>query len=245
MVVQEKKVRKEEQCSGGKKMHQARKKLSTVEISGLAEGIEALKSASYTKFDSTLEVVLKLGVDPKHSDQMVRGVVSLPAGTGKVTRVAVFCKEEKVEEAKAAGADIAGSVEIIDDIKAGKINFDVCIATPDMMAVIGTVARILGPKGLMPNPKLGTVTTDIVTAVKNVKSGYVEFRVEKAGIIHAGAGKLSFTTQNLLSNILALITAVIKAKPAGAKGNYLKAIYLSSTMGPSVKMDVTTILSTL
>lgn len=235
----------EVKSSDGKKMCDARKKVAQVGVVSLLEGIEMLKTAAYTKFDSTLEVVMKLGVDPKHSDQMVRGVVSLPAGTGKVTRVAVFCKDERIEEAKEAGADIAGSLEMIDDIKAGKINFDVCIATPDMMAVIGTVARILGPKGLMPNPKLGTVATDIVTAIKKVKSGYVEFRVEKGGIIHAGAGKLSFTTQNLLNNVSAFISAVIKAKPSGAKGNYLRAIYLSSTMGPSVKVDIATIPSTL
>lgn len=184
---------------------------------------------------------MKLGVDPKHSDQMVRGVVALPAGTGKVSRFAVICKDEQIEEAKAAGADIAGSTEIIDDIKAEKINFDVCIATPNMMPAIGAVARILGPKGLMPNPKLGTVTTDIVTAIKNAKSGQVEYRVEKAGIIHAGIGKLSFSKQDLLDNASTLISAVVKAKPSGANGNYLKAIYLSSTMSPSVKIDLASI----
>lgn len=226
---------------GGKKIREARKKVALVGNRTLAEGIELLKSVSYTKFDSTLEVVMKLGVDPKHSDQMVSGVVALPAGTGKVTRVAVICKDEKIEEAKEVGADIAGSTEIIDDIKAGKINFDVCIATPNMMPAIGAVARILGPKGLMPNPKLGTVTTDIVTAIKNAKSGQVEYRVEKAGIIHAGIGKLSFSKQDLLDNASILISAVVKAKPSGAKGNYLKAIYLSSTMSPSVKIDLASI----
>lgn len=226
---------------GGKKIREARKKVALVGNRTLVEGIELLKSVSYTKFDSTLEMVIKLGVDPKHSDQMVRGVVALPAGTGKVSRVAVICKDEKIEEAKEAGADIAGSTEIIDDIKAGKINFDVYIATPNMMPAIGAVARILGPKGLMPNPKLGTVTTDIVTAIKNVKSGQVEYRVEKAGIIHAGIGKLSFSKQDLLDNASTLISAVVKAKPSSAKGNYLKAIYLSSTMSPSVKIDLASI----
>lgn len=207
----------------------------------MENGIQTLKEASYTKFDQTLEIVMKLGVDPRHSDQMVRGVTALPAGTGKETRVAVICKDERIAESLEAGSDIAGSAEIIEDIKAGKINFDVCIATPDMMGMIGGVARILGPKGLMPNPKLGTVTTDIATAVKNAKGGQVEFRVEKAGIVHAGIGKLSFSVADLLKNASTLVSAVIKAKPSGAKGNYLKAIYLSSTMGPSVKIDLATI----
>ncbi|MDN3030338.1 50S ribosomal protein L1 [Candidatus Tisiphia endosymbiont of Ceraclea dissimilis] len=241
MIVDKKDVVNNRKLTGGKKIRAARKNIELASNRTLAEGIEALQSASYTKFDSTLEVVMKLGVDPKHSDQMVRGVVALPAGTGKVSRVAVICKDEQIEEAKAAGADMAGSTEIIDDIKAGKINFDVCIATPNMMSAIGSVARILGPKGLMPNPKLGTVTTDIVTAIKNAKSGQVEYRVEKAGIIHAGVGKLSFTKQDLVNNASTLISAVVKAKPSGAKGNYLKAIYLSSTMGPSVKIDLATI----
>ena len=172
-----------------------------------------------------------------------KGYIVPPAQnkTRYLKRIIDICKDEKIEEALVAGADIAGSVEIIDDIKNGKIDFDVCIATPNMMPVIGAVARILGPKGLMPNPKLGTVTTDIVTAVKNAKGGQVEYRVEKAGIIHAGVGKLSFSKQDLLNNISALISAVVKAKPSGAKGNYLKAIYLSSTMGPSVKIDISSI----
>lgn len=229
-------------ASGGKKIREARKKLDLSTLYNLTSGIEFLKSVSYVKFDETLEIVMKLGVDPRHSDQMVRGVITLPAGTGKTVKVAVICKEERIEEAKKAGADMVGSVEIIEEIKAGKINFDVCIATPDMMSVIGSVARILGPKGLMPNPKLGTVTLDITTAVKNAKSGQVEYRAEKAGIIHAGVGKLSFSEQDLRENLQALITAVIKAKPAGVKGNYLKAMYLSSTMGPSVKIDLASIL---
>lgn len=226
---------------GGKKIRAAREKIDSSSSYDLSNGISLLKSLSQTKFDQTLEVVMKLGVDPRHSDQMVRGVVTLPAGTGKNIKVAVICKDERIDEAKNAGADIAGSTEIIDEIKAGKINFDVCIATPDMMSVIGAVARILGPKGLMPNPKLGTVAVDIVTAIKNAKSGQVEYRVEKAGIIHAGVGKLSFTDSDLLQNVQALTTAVVKAKPSGAKGNYLKAIFLSTTMGPSVKIDLATI----
>lgn len=226
---------------GGKKLKAAREKIEAKVFYSLENGIQVLKEVSYPKFDQTLEIVMKLGVDPRHSDQMVRGVTALPAGTGKETRVAVICKDERIAESIEAGSDIAGSVEIIEDIKAGKINFDVCIATPDMMGIIGGVARILGPKGLMPNPKLGTVTTDIATAVKNAKSGQVEFRVEKAGIIHAGIGKLSFSVPDLLKNASTLVSAVIKAKPSGAKGNYLKAIYLSSTMGPSVKIDLATI----
>jgi large subunit ribosomal protein L1 len=172
---------------------------------------------------------------------MVRGITSLPAGTGKDVRVAVICKDEKIEEAKAAGADIVGSVDVIEEIKSGKINFDVCIATPDMMGVVGQVAKVLGPKGLMPNPKLGTVTPDVATAVKNAKSGQVEFRVEKAGIIHAGIGKISFTEADLMKNAEVLINSVNKAKPSGAKGTYLKGIHLSSTMGPSLKVNLSTV----
>ncbi|WP_017443470.1 50S ribosomal protein L1 [Rickettsia gravesii] len=227
--------------SGGKKIREAREKVKLDTLYNLTNAVERLKSASYVKFDPTLEIVMKLGIDPRHSDQMVRGVVNLPAGTGKTVRVAVICKEEREEEAKNAGADLVGSTNIIDEIKAGKINFDVCIATPDMMAAIGSVARILGPKGLMPNPKLGTVTLDIKNAIKNAKSGQVEYRAEKAGIIHAGLGKLSFSDQDLLRNLNAFIEAVIKAKPAGLKGSYLKAMYLSSTMGASVQIDLTSI----
>jgi len=224
--------------SGGKKIKEAREKVKSDALYNLMNAVERLKLASYVKFDPTLEIVMKLGIDPRHSDQMVRGVVNLPAGTGKTVRVAVICKEEKEEEAKAAGADLVGSSNIIEEIKSGKIDFDVCIATPDMMATIGSVARILGPKGLMPNPKLGTVTLDLKTAIKNAKSGQVEYRAEKAGIIHAGLGKLSFSDQDLLKNLKAFIDAVIKAKPTGVKGSYLKAIYLSSTMGASVQIDL-------
>ncbi|MFV9936139.1 MAG: 50S ribosomal protein L1 [Rickettsia endosymbiont of Haemaphysalis japonica] len=227
--------------SGGKKIREAREKVKSDTLYNLTNAVERLKSASYVKFDPTLEIVMKLGIDPRHSDQMVRGVVNLPAGTGKTVRVAVICKEEREEEAKSAGADLVGATNIIDEIKAGKINFDVCIATPDMMATIGSVARILGPKGLMPNPKLGTITLDVKNAIKNAKSGQVEYRAEKAGIIHAGLGKLSFSDRDLLKNLNAFIEAVIKAKPAGLKGSYLKAMYLSSTMGASVQIDLTSI----
>lgn len=224
-----------------KNIRAVRSKIDNSRQYNFAEAISLLKDVSFVKFNETLEVVMNLGVDPRHSDQMVRGVTNLPSGTGKDVRVAVICKDEKTAEAKSAGADVVGSVDLIDEIKSGKIDFDICIATPDMMASIGQVARILGPKGLMPNPKLGTVTTDIVTAIKNAKSGQVEFRVEKAGIIHVGVGKLSFSSDELVSNVKALVGAVIKAKPSGAKGAYVKSLYLSSTMGPSLKIDVASI----
>jgi len=226
----------------GKKIAAAKKNIDKSKFYTLQEAIDLAKEAHFAKFDETLDIAINLGVDPRHSDQMVRGMVSLPAGTGKDVRVAVICKDDKIADAKAAGAEIVGSVEVIDDIKAGKIDFDVCIATPDMMGVVGQVARILGPKGLMPNPKLGTVTADVAVAVKNAKSGQVEYRVEKAGIIHAGIGKLSFSNDDLLRNAKALIESVVKAKPAAAKGTYLKKICLSSTMGPAVRVDLSTVL---
>ena len=221
-----------------KNLKAAKEKVDANVMYSIEDGVKTAKEITYAKFNETLEVVMKLGVDPRHSDQMVRGVVSLPAGTGKTTRVAVICKEEKVAEAKEAGADIVGSTEVIEDIKAGKINFDVCIATPDMMGFMGQIARILGPKGLMPNPKLGTITNDVKAAVINAKSGQVEFRVEKGGIIHAGVGKLSFAEGDLVNNAKTLISAVSKAKPTGAKGMYVKAIFVKSTMGPSIKIDL-------
>jgi len=225
----------------GKKIAAIKKELDRSKEYSLQEAISLIKKNSFVKFDETLDVVIKLGVDPKHSDQMVRGMVSLPAGTGKDVKVAVICKDDKVAEATAAGADMAGSEAIIEDIKAGKINFDVCIATPDMMGVVGQVARVLGPKGLMPNPKLGTVTADIATAVKNAKGGQVEYRVEKAGLVHAGVGKISFTEVDLLTNAKVFVDSVVKAKPSAAKGTYLKGVYLSSTMGPSLKVNLSTI----
>lgn len=225
----------------GKKLTAIKKDLDQNKEYSLEEAISLLKKNSFAKFDETLDVAINLGVDPRHSDQMVRGMVSLPAGTGKDVRVAVICKDDKVAEATAAGADLAGSVIIIDDIKAGKIDFDVCIATPDMMGMVGQIARVLGPKGLMPNPKLGTVTADIATAVKNAKSGQVEYRVEKAGIVHVGVGKISFSENDLQKNAQTLIDSVLKAKPSGVKGAYLKKIHVSSTMGPSLKVDISTI----
>lgn len=226
---------------GGKKIRAARKKVDDREYL-VDEAVALVQSVSDTKFVQTLEIAANLGVDPKHSDQQVRGVVSLPAGTGKDVRVAVICKEDKEAVAKSAGADMVGAEAIIEEIKAGKINFDVCIATPDMMGLIGQVARVLGPKGLMPNPKLGTVTADVATAVKNAKSGQVEFRVEKAGIIHVGVGKLSFSKDDLVKNVKALVAAVVKAKPSGAKGTYLKSLYMSSTMGPSVRLNIASVV---
>lgn len=225
----------------GKKIVAAKKLIDKTKEYSLQEAIALVKSSCFAKFDETLDIAINLGVDPRHSDQMVRGMVSLPAGTGKDVRVAVICKDDKVAEAKAAGADIAGSTEVIDDIKAGKIDFDICISTPDMMGIVGQVARVLGPKGLMPNPKLGTVTADVVTAVKNAKSGQVEYRVEKGGIIHAGIGKISFLDEDLLKNAKVFIDSVVKAKPTGAKGTYLKRVYLSSTMGPSLKVNLSTV----
>ncbi|MCH8686011.1 50S ribosomal protein L1 [Pedomonas mirosovicensis] len=202
------------------------------------EAIALVKQNAVSKFDETIEIAINLNVDPRHADQMVRGVTTLPKGTGKTVRVAVFAKEGKAEEAKAAGADIVGAEDLIDAVSKGEINFDRCIATPDMMGLIGRVAKILGPKGMMPNPKLGTVTPNVADAVKAAKGGQVEFRVEKAGIIHARLGKASFAAEDLRANFDAFVDAIIKAKPSGAKGKYLTKIALSSTMGPGVKVDV-------
>jgi large subunit ribosomal protein L1 len=226
----------------GKKLEAIKQKLDKNKIFSLQEAVESIKSNKVANFDETLDIAVKLGVDPRHSDQMVRGIVSLPAGLGKNIRVAVICKDDKIADAKSFGADVVGSLDVIEVIKGGKIDFDVCIATPDMMGVIGQVARILGPKGLMPNPKLGTVTTDIATAVKNAKNGQVEYRVEKAGIVHAGLGKISFSTEDLMSNIKAFIDSVVKAKPSGAKGVYLRKVTMSSTMGVAHKVDLSTVL---
>ncbi|NDB81912.1 MAG: 50S ribosomal protein L1 [Alphaproteobacteria bacterium] len=222
----------------GKKIREARSKIDATKAYQATEAITLLKDLKYTNFDETIELALNLGVDPRHSDQMVRGMVNLPSGTGKSVKVAVFCKEEKYQLAKEAGADIVGGVDLVESIKSGNIDFDVCIASPDMMGMVGSVAKILGPKGLMPNPKLGTVTPDIATAIKNAKSGQVEFRVEKNGIIHAGIGKISFSVTDLLENLKSIVAAVNKAKPSGAKGVYMKKAYMSSTMGPSLQLDL-------
>jgi len=201
------------------------------------EALAIVKQNATAKFDETVEVALNLGVDPRHADQMVRGVVNLPKGTGKEVRVAVFAKGAKADEAKAAGADVVGAEDLMETIQGGQIDFDRVIATPDMMGVVGRLGKVLGPKGLMPNPKLGTVTMDVTKAVTDAKSGQVEFRVEKAGIIHAGIGKASFSPEDLKANFTAFVDAIVKAKPSGAKGKFVKKIAVSSTMGPGVKVD--------
>jgi large subunit ribosomal protein L1 len=205
---------------------------------GLGEAIAMVRARATAKFDETIEVSMNLGVDPRHADQMVRGVVNLPHGTGRTVRVGVFARGDKAAEALAAGADVVGAEDLVDIVMKGTIDFDRCIATPDMMPLVGRLGKVLGPRGMMPNPKVGTVTTDIAGAVKASKGGAVEFRVEKAGIIHAGVGKASFEASSIEDNIRAFADAVIKSKPAGAKGTYLKRISLASTMGPGVKVDV-------
>jgi large subunit ribosomal protein L1 len=203
----------------------------------VVDAVKLVKTHAKAKFDETVEVAMNLGVDPKHADQMVRGVVSLPHGSGKSMRVAVFAKGDKAKEAQAAGADLVGAEDLADKITAGEMGFDRVIATPDMMGVVGKLGKVLGPRGLMPNPKLGTVTMDVKTAVKNAKAGEVQFRVEKAGIVQAGVGKASFSADQLADNIKAFVDAIVKAKPAGAKGTYIKKISVSSTMGPGVKVN--------
>jgi len=204
----------------------------------LPEAVKLIKGAKQAKFDETVEISINLNVDPRHADQMVRGVITMPSGTGKSVRVAVFAKGDKAEEAKAAGADLVGADDLAAKVQEGQINFDRCIATPDMMGVVGRLGKILGPRGLMPNPKTGTVTQDIKGALKAVKGGQVEFRVEKAGIVHAGIGKLSFTEDALAENVRAFFDAVSRAKPSGVKGHYIKKVSLSSTMGPGLKLDI-------
>ena len=210
---------------------------------GVDEALALVKSNATARFDETIEVALNLGVDPRHADQMVRGVVTLPAGTGKDVRVAVFARGAKAEEATAAGADVVGAEDLMETIQGGNIDFDRVIATPDMMGVVGRLGKILGPKGLMPNPKLGTVTPNVTEAVKAAKGGQVEFRVEKAGIIHSGIGKASFTNEDLRRNFDAFVDAIVRAKPAGAKGKYVKKVSLSSTMGPGLKVDTAEVAS--
>jgi large subunit ribosomal protein L1 len=207
-------------------------------LHGVDEAISIVKANATSKFDETVEIALNLGVDPRHADQMVRGVVTLPKGTGKDVRVGVFARGAKADEATAAGADVVGAEDLMEAIQGGKIDFDRCIATPDMMGLVGRLGKVLGPKGLMPNPKLGTVTMNVGEAVKAAKGGQVEYRVEKAGIIHSGIGKASFPAEDLRANFDALVDAVIKAKPAGAKGKYVRKVALSSSMGPGVKVDV-------
>src|SRR5437588_13035428 len=210
---------------------------------GVDEALSLVKQNATTKFDETVEVALNLGVDPRHADQMVRGVVNLPRGTGKTVRVAVFAKGAKADEATAAGADVVGAEDLMETIQGGTIDFDRVIATPDMMGVVGRLGKVLGPKGLMPNPKLGTVPMNVTEAVKAAKGGQVEFRVEKAGIIHSGIGKASFTAEDLKRNFEAFVDAIVRAKPTGAKGKYVKKIALSSTMGPGLKVDTGELVS--
>ncbi len=225
-----------------KRFQELLKKVDTEKAYSSQEAISTLKELKSAKFDETVELALKLNVDPRHADQMVRGSVVLPAGTGKTVRVAVVAKDAKADEAKAAGADIAGGAEIIEDIQAGKMDFDVLIATPDMMGLIGKVGRVLGPKGLMPNPKTGTVTMDVATAVKNAKGGQVNYRVDKHGNVHAGIGKISFSTDDIIANFKTILTSINKQKPAAAKGRYIKSAALSLTMSPSVNLDVMELL---
>ena len=222
----------------GKRLTAARQRIERDSAYDLAAAVDLIKGNATAKFDETVEIAINLGVDPRHADQMVRGVVALPHGTGKALRVAVFAKGDKAKEAEAAGADLVGAEDLAERITKGEIPFDRCIATPDMMAVVGRLGKILGPRGLMPNPKLGTVTPDVTAAVKAAKAGQIEFRVEKAGIVHAGVGKASFTAEALSENIKAFVDTINKAKPSGAKGTYLKRVSLSSTMGPGLKLNV-------
>ncbi|MFA5537695.1 MAG: 50S ribosomal protein L1 [Gemmobacter sp.] len=222
----------------GKRSRAARETFADKANLSVEDAVTLIKSAASAKFDETVEIAMNLGVDPRHADQMVRGVVTLPNGTGKTVRVAVFARGPKADEAKEAGADIVGAEDLMETIQSGKIEFDRCIATPDMMPLVGRLGKILGPRNLMPNPKVGTVTMDVVQAVKNAKGGEVQFKVEKAGVIHAGVGKVSFEEGKLAENVRAFVDAVSKAKPAGAKGAYLRKVSLSSTMGPGVSVDL-------
>ncbi|WP_101069230.1 50S ribosomal protein L1 [Roseovarius salinarum] len=222
----------------GKRTRAAREAVSGKSDVSVEEAVSVIKQNATANFDETVEIAVNLGVDPRHADQMVRGVVGLPNGTGKDVRVAVFARGQKAEEAQEAGADIVGAEDLMETIQGGEINFERCIATPDMMPVVGRLGKILGPRNLMPNPKVGTVTMDVAQAVKDAKAGQVQFKAEKAGVVHAGVGKASFDESKLAENVRAFIAAVNKAKPAGAKGTYVKKISLTSTMGPGVSVDV-------
>jgi len=221
-----------------KRLTAARAKVDRTKVYPLTEALKLVRENASAKFDETVELSMNLGIDPRHADQMVRGLIGLPNGTGKVVRIGVFARGAKAEEANAAGADVVGAEDLAEKVQAGEINFDRCIATPDMMALVGRLGKILGPRGLMPNPRLGTVTMDVKGAVAAARAGQVEFRAEKAGIIHAGIGKASFSEEKLLENAKALVDAVQKAKPTGAKGTYVQKVSLSSTMGPGVRVDV-------
>ena len=227
----------------GKRLRSALEGIDRDHSYDLADAVRMIKRFANAKFDETVELAMNLGVDPRHADQMVRGMVNLPNGTGKSVRVAVFAKGDKAQEATEAGADLVGAEELAEKVQKGEIDFDRCIATPDMMAVVGKLGRILGPRGLMPNPKLGTVTPNVAEAIKGAKGGQVEYRVEKAGVIHAGIGKASFSEDALIENVRTLVNAVNRAKPSGAKGMFIKKVSLSSTMGPGIKLDVASTLS--
>ena len=227
--------------AGGKRMAGVVAGLDRAKSYAVDEAVKIVKTSAKAKFDETVEIAMNLGVDPKHADQMVRGVCNLPNGSGRTLRVAVFARGPKAEEAKAAGADVVGAEDLVEQVGKGVINFDRCIATPDMMGLVGRLGKVLGPRGMMPNPRVGTVTMDVKGAVAGAKGGSVEFRVEKAGIVHAGVGKASFTEKALVENIRAFVDAVAKSKPAGSKGNYIKKISLSSTMGPGVKIDTASV----
>jgi large subunit ribosomal protein L1 len=228
-------------AKAGKRLRKGYENIDRDAFYPLTDAVKMVKGAPKAKFDETIEIAINLDVDPRHADQMVRGVVSLPNGTGKTVRVAVFAKGDKAEEAKKAGADIVGAEDLAEKVTKGEIDFDRVIATPDMMGVVGRLGKVLGPRGLMPNPKLGTVTADVAKAVKEVKGGQVEFRAEKTGIVHAGVGKASFSEAQIAENVRAFFDAIMKAKPAGAKGTFVKKVSISSTMGPGVKLEVSTL----
>lgn len=226
----------------GKRVVKAREGIDRTKLYPLTEAVALVKARANAKFDETVEIAMNLGVDPRHADQMVRGVCNLPNGSGRTLRVAVFARGAKAEEAKKAGADIVGAEDLVETVQKGEINFDRCIATPDMMGLVGRLGKVLGPRGLMPNPRVGTVTMDLTAAVAASKGGSVEFRVEKAGIVHAAVGKASFDADKLGENIKAFVDSVSKAKPAGAKGTYIQRVAISSTMGPGVKIEPNTVL---
>lgn len=227
----------------GKRVLASREGIDRNKLYSLADAVKLIKERATAKFDETVEIAMNLGVDPRHADQMVRGVVTLPNGTGRTLRVAVFARGAKADEARAAGADVVGAEDLVERVQGGNIDFDRCIATPDLMPLVGRLGKVLGPRGMMPNPKVGTVTMDVKAAVAGAKGGSVEFRVEKAGIIHAGVGKASFDADKLVENIKAFADAVSKAKPTGAKGQYINRIAISSTMGPGVKVEPSTVLA--
>ena len=229
--------------AGGKRLMAAGDGIDRAKAYAVEEAVQLIKARAKAKFDETVEIAMNLGVDPKHADQMVRGVCTLPNGSGRTQRVAVFARGAKADEARAAGADVVGAEDLVEQVSKGVINFDRCIATPDMMGLVGRLGKVLGPRGLMPNPRVGTVTMDVTGAVKGAKGGAVEFRVEKAGIVHAGVGKASFNEKALVENIRAFVDAVVKAKPAGSKGTYVKKISLASTQGPGLKLDQATVVT--